>query len=365
MLVRIENSARQYAWGSETLLADLQGREPSGQPEAEIWFGTHPVSPARVSETGEALSELIEPLPFLVKFLAAAEPLSIQAHPDRARAEKRFAEENAAGIALDDPARLYRDANHKPELLVAITDFAALCGFRPIAEAVDEIESLAIAAPELEELVRALEGGGYKAAVEWAFAHPELTDRLDASRCLSRRRARLIEELCERYPADAGVLVSLLLNLVQLAPGEAIYLPAGNPHSYLQGLGVEVMAASDNVLRGGLTKKHVAVKELLAVLDYRELHDAKLAPRELSAGIAELISTEDFQVYELKPSATNLIADLELRAAAIVVCTAGTISISTSLDQLLEISQGEAAYLGGEARLFSVAGSGTGYLAMN
>lgn len=361
MLVRIENDALSYDWGSKTLLTDLRGLPEAEQPESEIWFGTHHGSPARSVENGKSLAELVEKLPFLVKLLACERPLSIQAHPNRERAAEQFAAENKRGLAIDAPERNYRDENHKPELLIALTPFSALCGFRPLEDSRAEIRSLAKAAPELADLLAELENG-YTAALGWAFANPQPLKALDPAHCLSRRRARLLERLLELHPGDPGVLVSLFLNLVTLAPGEAIYLPAGNLHSYLSGLGLEVMAASDNVLRGGLTNKHVDVAELLAIVDHRELAEPTQPMRELSSGVTEIIDTEDFRVYRLEPSARNVIADIELGSHAIVVCAAGTVSLSTSLDAPLELRAGQAAYIGAEARLFSAAGSGTAYL---
>jgi mannose-6-phosphate isomerase len=364
MLVRIENQPRSYDWGSKTLLADLLGKPEAEATESEIWFGTHHGSPARLAETGESLAEVADALPFLVKLLACERPLSLQAHPSRERAQLQFAAENQRGLALNAPERNYRDDNHKPELLVALTEFSALCGFRPLAETRAEIASLATDKPELLGLVEALEDG-YRAALSWAFVNAGAVTTLDPARCQSRRRARLLERLLELHPGDPGVTVSLFLNLVNLNPGEAIYLPAGNLHSYLSGLGVEVMAASDNVLRGGLTTKHIDVQELLSVVDHSELENPKQQTRSLSRGVTEVIDTEDFKVYRLEPTASNVIADLALGAAGIVVCVAGTVSVSTSLDAPLELRAGQAAYVGGEARLFSAAGAGTAYLTIS
>jgi mannose-6-phosphate isomerase len=364
MLALIENDPRSYDWGSKTLLADLLGRPAAEVPQSEIWFGTHHGSPARLAQSGQSLAEIVEALPFLVKLLSCERPLSLQAHPTRERAQLQFAAENELGLALNDPARNYRDDNHKPELLVALTEFSALCGFRPLLETRAEVASLAGDKPELLGLVAALEEG-YPAALAWAFANAPAAAALDPSRCQTRRRARLLEQLLEQHPGDPGVLVSLFLNLVNLNPGEALYLPAGNLHSYLSGLGLEVMAASDNVLRGGLTSKHIDVQELLTVVDHGELENPKQPERTLSRGVTEIIDTDDFKVYRLEPTAANIIADLALGAAGIVVCVAGTVSVSTSLDSPLELRAGQAAYVGGEARLFSAAGAGTAYLTIS
>jgi mannose-6-phosphate isomerase len=361
----LTNQPRSFVWGSRSLLSGLRREPETSQPEAEIWFGTHPISPAQTLPERQPLSELTtKPLGFLVKLLAAEQPLSIQAHPNRERAAAQFALENQRGLGIDDPSRNYRDDNHKPELLVAISDFSALCGFRPLTESMAELQSQAESNSVFYPWLRELQGGGYPAAMSWAFANPQLADELVSGSCLTPKRGGLVADLQSMYPGDAGILVSLMLNLVQLAPGEAIYLPSGNLHSYLGGLGLEVMAASDNVLRGGLTKKRVDVAELTAVVDYRELLNPKLKFTRLAHGIFRLVTTDDFDVYCLEPSASTVIADLELRHPTIAVCTAGSVIISTSLDSQLELKPGQAAYIGPEARLFSVSGSGTLYCAM-
>ncbi len=281
-----------YAWGSPTFLASLQGREPTGDPEAELWLGDHPVAPARVQVAGELrpLPELIaadpvaalgptddRALPYLLKILAAAAPLSLQAHPSAAQAAAGFAREEAAGIPRTAPHRTFRDPNPKPELVCALTPFDALCGFRPLEETVDLLASLDVAA--LAPVLTALRADG-------AAALPGVVGTLlgadaDASAALvaevvaacgrpagpyPAERAWAVR-LADAYPGDPGVVLALLLNLVSLAPGEALFLGPGNLHAYLEGAAVEIMANSDNVLRGGLTPKHVDVPALVGILD--------------------------------------------------------------------------------------------------
>ena len=299
----LENPVRPYAWGSRTVIAALRGEPtPSPHPEAEMWLGAHPCDPSPLVGRDGRRTSLLDAvrsdpegllgsdrsakwsgnLPYLLKVLAADEPLSLQAHPSAAQAAEGFARENAAGIPVDAPTRNYRDASHKPELICALTEFHALVGFRDPAATVPLLRALDV--PELaghtELLAAQPDADGLRALfTTWITLPQSVLDRVlpalqEACVRLAQsgggfgREARMALELSERYPGDAGVLAALLLNLVVLQPGEALYLPAGNLHAYLSGAGVELMANSDNVLRGGLTSKHVDVAELLRVLDF-------------------------------------------------------------------------------------------------
>ncbi|CAB4540245.1 unannotated protein [freshwater metagenome] len=315
-MFEIVNTPRDYAWGSRTAIAGLLGTVPSGSPEAELWLGDHPACPARVKSTGQSLIEWgalnperfgTGPLPFLLKVLAAETPLSIQAHPTRVQAEKGFAAENAAGLDPDSPTRNYRDANHKPEVIVALSDFSALCGFRPSSEqAVIVAELLHQGIPGSSELASTV-ATGLDTAVGWILTRGDgvnsLVEALSAgirapSDAVVNDALETARMLSRHFPGDPGVAVSILLNHVILRPGEALFLPAGNIHAYLHGLGIEVMAASDNVLRGGLTSKHVDVPELLSVLDFHELHEPRLEATEsngvrtFDSGLGDFILTE-------------------------------------------------------------------------
>lgn len=347
----------QYAWGNSELLADLLGIETPPHPIAEQWFGTHPTAPSQVlDEKKSTLLERHGELGYLVKFLAAAQPLSIQAHPNKEHAVKQF----AAGH------KSYADANHKPELIVAITEFRALCGFREQSDVLEDLSALADASESLKNLKSQFEAAGFEAAMQWIYETDDSTvlQLIANAPLLGRKRARLIEQLFELHGADKGILVSILMNLVTLEPNEALYLPAGNIHAYLSGLGVEVMASSDNVLRGGLTKKPVDVRELLKVLNYESLSDPKIKVKKLANGIWEYpTDADDFNVYRVEPSAANLLMDIELPNTAIAVCTQGEITISTSKEETLTLKRGEAGFIA-DARLFSLTGSGTGFLAL-
>lgn len=285
---RIEGAVQNYAWGSHESLAKLQGRAtPTSEPEAELWFGAHPGAPGPLLDLIEAdpegqLGAGHKHLPFLLKLLAAERALSIQVHPTKAQAEAGFAAEDAAGIPRDAFERNYKDDNHKPELLVALGEFEAMAGFRPVARTRELLDWLEL--PELDFLRDDLH-----AAVERALHLPdeEVSAVLDA---LTRRCrelvttadgwmgdvADLVLRLEEQYPADRGVLFALLLNRVELQAGEALYLDAGQLHAYVRGTGVEIMANSDNVLRCGLTPKHIDINELMKVVRWEELSDPRL-----------------------------------------------------------------------------------------
>ena len=321
----LRGAVRTYAWGSRTAIADFTGQpSPTAHPEAELWFGAHPGDPAWL-ETDEGERSLLDTLrsdpegqlgtavrgrfgdclPFLVKVLAADEPLSLQAHPSAAQAVEGFAREEKLGIPVTAPTRNYRDRSHKPELLVALGQFEALAGFRPAASSVELMRALAVS--DLDPFVNLLSGqsdaDGLRALfTTWITApQPDLDVLVPAviegaihyvrsGKKKFAAEARAVLELGERYPGDAGVLASLLLNRISLKPGEAIYMPAGNLHTYLHGVGVEVMANSDNVLRGGLTPKHVDVPELLRVLDFTPAADDVIHPRITRDG-TELVYT--------------------------------------------------------------------------
>jgi mannose-6-phosphate isomerase len=296
----LRNAVRPYAWGSRTTIAELLGREvPAPHPEAELWMGAHPGDPSTVVVGERSLLDLVasDPagqlgnetaerwgarLPFLLKILAAEEPLSLQAHPSAEQAAAGFAIEEAAGIPRDAATRNYPDPTAKPELLCALTEFHALAGFRDPHRTVALLR--AIQPPGLAPYVDLLAAQPNREGLRALFTtwitlpqpaldslEPELLDA-----CVEHVRehgefeleCRTILQLGESYPGDAGVLASSLLNRLVLAPGEAIFLPAGNLHAYLSGAGVEILANSDNILRGGLTPKHVDVPELLRVLDF-------------------------------------------------------------------------------------------------
>ena len=370
MLVRISGDQKNHAWGSRTLLQDhLRLGEPD-QQIAEVWFGTHTGGESIVIDSGKPLIELTgRPLSFLAKFLAADTPLSIQVHPNQDQAKAGFAKEQASGIPLDDPTRNYRDTSHKPEILVALSSFSALCGFRPRSE----LQEIFLAFSEIDERFGELAGKlATGSALEEIFNDLlqdkqlaarfgdtfQAPDLLASDQVLSHEARKLALSLLEKFPADTGAMVALMLNHIVLEPGEAIFLPAGNLHSYLSGLGVEVMAASDNVIRGGLTQKHIDQSQLLDITDFTELLEPLVAPVKLAEGFFEYpVSAAEFRVYLAKLTGSNLLADLDLPGQAMVICTSGEIAVSTSLGEREVVGKGHVVYLS-QAKKFSLSGSG-------
>jgi mannose-6-phosphate isomerase len=391
MFVAITNTPRDYAWGSRTAIAGLLGRQPSGGPEAELWLGAHPGSPSRIIEPGKTagttdLAAWIEAdpalalggtgadvprLPFLLKVLAAASPLSLQAHPTPEQAADGFARENAAGIPIDAPTRNYRDPFAKPELIYALSErFEALCGFRHAEDIrrdisrLSELDGGGSATAGLErwaELAR--DDDSLRAAFEWLISRGEGVESL-ISHVIGIARARpqefpTIVDLAADYPDDPGVLISLMLNRVSLQRGEALYLPAGNIHAYLDGLGVELMTASDNVLRGGLTSKHIDVPELLSVLDFRPVAVPYLQAEHPASGVEVFRpGVPDFQLARISGPAT-----LSLTGPAILVCSEGQVAVAGE-HETVTVARGESLYVTPDESRLRFTGDGIVFVAM-
>ncbi|MBF4569805.1 mannose-6-phosphate isomerase, class I [Plantibacter sp. VKM Ac-2880] len=395
MFVPLRATPRDYAWGSPTAIAELLGSEPSGRPEAELWLGAHPGAPTPIADPstvgGHADLErwlAADPtalggrgsLPFLLKVLAAAHPLSLQAHPDLARAAAGFTAENARGVPIDASHRNYKDALHKPELIVALRDgFEALCGFRELDATDALLGELVASAPDpaaaarinlLREMVAAPDGlrdtvrilleqlpGGLLDALVVAAAAPG-SGEFDAERALVGR-------LAEEYPGDPGVAVALLLNLVTLDAGEALYLPAGNIHAYLRGIGVELMAASDNVLRGGLTPKHVDVPELLEVLEFEPRPVPWLTPTDLGGGLSLFVpDVPDFELLrvDLTDEPTEQESSFRLPGPGIAIVTDGSVRIDGAASSV-ELGRGRYAFITPDEEELRFSGTGTLFLA--
>ncbi|MGO4536374.1 mannose-6-phosphate isomerase, class I [Leifsonia sp. 2MCAF36] len=384
MFVRIGNTPRDYAWGSTTAIAGLLGTEPSGGPEAELWLGAHPGSPSRVldpqlADGAENLAEWerTSDLPYLLKVLAADGPLSLQAHPSPEQARAGFERENAAGLAGDSPDRNYKDPFHKPELIFALSDpFEALCGFRDPAESRAALERLAAAGrggAVLTGFARTLDGepgAVLRRATEWLLGGDTDVDLLvaevvAAARALpDDRDADTVRMLDDAFPGDPGIVLALLLNRATLRPGEVLYLPAGNIHAYLRGLGIELMAASDNVLRGGLTRKRIDVPELVSVLDFAPIRATPLAAEHPSAGV-EVFRPDvpDFQLSRVELGDDDRTARLPLPGTAIALCTAGSLEL-TGAGGTLVLARGEAALVTADEGELSIAsGPGTLFVA--
>jgi mannose-6-phosphate isomerase len=452
MFVGITNTARDYSWGSLTAIPELLGTTPTGAPEAEVWLGAHPGSPAVILDPAQAggarnLAEWIatdpatalhgfatapldageQRLPFLMKVLAAASPLSLQAHPTPEQARAGFEREEAAGVPIDAPFRNYKDAHPKPELMLALSDtFEALCGFRAVADVHASLEVLERHDPSVAALrERLVDDSDLPSAFEWlisradgvdalvasvvAAATAELADRpgdvappalpasddastpasaasagdassadaassaaaassvVDGATPIAGPDSELAPEfvtvlsLAEQYPGDPGIVISLLINRVSLRRGEVLYLPAGNIHAYLDGLGIEVMASSDNVLRGGLTPKHVDIPELLSVLDFTVLPVPYLPATQLAPGVAAYRpDVTDFVLVHVEGD--DRAATVPLTGPAIVLCLSGSFDLAGAAGSGAgnggTVTRGQSVYVTPDEGPLLITGSG-------
>ena len=352
----IKNSIQEYPWGSRTFIPELRGElSPSNTPQAELWMGAHPKAPSEVQLDGrnvsllellqhhavEILGERVtarygERLPFLFKVLAAEEPLSIQAHPYLHQAKEGFARENAAKTPIDAFARNYRDANHKPEIIVALTEFWAFNGLRAIGEIIDSFERIGAAqlvkvlhrsasiaeSKELLDFLRTLLSLDTKeksSLIEASLKHAEKILPKDKD-----SKWEWFEKLHGKYRNDIGVLAPLFLNLVFLKPGDALFLKPGELHAYLRGAGIELMANSDNVLRCGLTQKHVDVNELLKVINAQSLVPALVEVQRINRCEKLYITpAQEFQLTELQLEPGNYFTANSDRNIEIIICIDG------------------------------------------
>ncbi|KND44325.1 MULTISPECIES: mannose-6-phosphate isomerase, class I [Streptomyces] len=345
---RLDNTVRPYAWGSTTAIPQLLGVAPTGEPQAEMWMGAHPGAPSRTGrgpltqvidaaperELGSrAVAKFGPRLPFLLKLLAAGAPLSLQVHPDLAQAKEGYEDEERRGVPIDAGHRNYKDANHKPELICALTEFDGLCGFRDPVQAAG--------------LLAALEVDSLKPYVDLLHAHPEeaalrevltavlAADPEEMTHTVTEAAAACARlggaytpyaDIAHHYPGDPGVIAAMLLNHVTLQPGEALFLGAGIPHAYLSGLGVEIMANSDNVLRCGLTPKHVDVPELLRIVRFEATDPGVLRP-EASPDGEEVYETpiDEFRLSRYVLPEATAAHDLTRATPQILLCTAGSV----------------------------------------
>jgi mannose-6-phosphate isomerase len=386
VVARLQNTIRDYAWGSRTAIPELTGVEPDGTPQAELWMGAHESAPS-VLPSGESLYDLVSSrptevlgeetaeefqgrFPFLAKLLAAEQPLSIQAHPSREQAIDGYARDEAAGIPRDAGDRNYKDAWPKPEILIALGPFDALVGFRPLDATVELLEALG--ADGFEELTDLLRNG----KLQDAFTHFMSSDRdtirpLVAALAEACRRydgedlaleVETLDRLCQEFPDDPGVLAALLLNRVRLERFQAVYLPAGNVHAYLHGTGFEVMANSDNVLRGGLTRKYVDVEELVSVVDFEPIASPVLAGTPVAPGItAYETGCEYFAVRRIDLTGDSL--EVPAEGPRIVAVVDGTAEVGADgTEAPVTLAAGQSAFVAGTEGPCSLRGSGTAFV---
>ncbi|MEU9407249.1 mannose-6-phosphate isomerase, class I [Streptomyces sp. NPDC048281] len=374
----LDNTVRPYAWGSPTAIPELLGTEPSGEPQAEMWMGAHPGAPSRTArgtlvevidadpkaELGEeAVARFGPRLPFLLKILAAGAPLSLQVHPDLAQAREGYEDEERRGIPVDAPDRNYKDANHKPELICALTEFDGLCGFRAPEQTAELLDGLGV--DSLKPYVDLLRAHPEEAALREVLTAILSADREEMARTVAEATAACTRlggdyapyaDIAHHYPGDPGVIAAMLLNRVRLQPGEALFLGAGIPHAYLNGLGVEIMANSDNVLRCGLTPKHVDVPELLRVVRF-EAGDAGVLRPEAAPDGEEVYETpiDEFRLSRYVLPEGTAAHDLTLPTPQILLCTAGAVHVGgydLAPGRSVFVPAGEKAEVSGAGTVF-------------
>ncbi|MFF3625172.1 mannose-6-phosphate isomerase, class I [Streptomyces sp. NPDC002467] len=375
---RLTNTIRPYAWGSTTAIPRLLGVDPTGEPQAELWMGAHPGAPSRLDrgDGEQALSDVIaaDPerelgaatvarfgpgLPFLLKILAAGAPLSLQVHPDLDQAKAGFEDEERRGVPFDAAHRNYKDPNHKPEMLCALTPFDGFCGFRPPLDAAELMDGLGV--DSLKPYVDLLHAHPEEAALREVLTAVLTADRAEMARTVADVEAaadRLggryapYSSLVHHFPGDPGVVAAMLLNHFRLQPGEAVFLGAGVPHAYIDGLGVELLANSDNVLRAGLTPKHVDVPELLKITNFQPGDPNVLRPEGNGEEVYEA-PIDEFRLsrFVLAPGAVARV--LPDGAPQILLCTAG----SPRAGELV-LAPGESVFVPADEKV-ELSGTGT------
>jgi mannose-6-phosphate isomerase len=394
-IYRLENSIQEYEWGSKTAIAKLLGRSsPSPVPQAELWMGAHPKAPSLVvcknrkialqrfidgspeKVLGAEVSERFSgTLPFLFKVIAAAKPLSIQAHPNIAQAREGFARETERGIPLNAFERSYRDRNHKPEILYALTPFWAMDGFRPFGEMLGLLKRVSFRSigPRVESFSKAPNRNGLKAFFHALMTLPEEKKRATVDEAVKWAKNQRDEKdtettdvrkwvlrLNKEYPWDIGVVCPLILNIVHLRPGDAFFTQAGVLHAYLEGAGIELMANSDNVLRGGLTKKFVDVRGLLHILSFEPTYFRKAAVKTPEDGVCEYESpAEEFSLSRIFLRSRNHYEEKGNRSVSILLCTEGHVRLQDLYNKNeIVMRKGESVLVAASAGSFRATGHG-------
>ncbi|PNH93701.1 mannose-6-phosphate isomerase, class I [Vibrio diazotrophicus] len=384
MFFVMNNLIQNYAWGSTTSINQLFGIDnPASKPQAEIWMGAHPNGCSTVLLDGEEtkLSTLISKdmnaflskevatrfgeFPYLFKVLAAEKALSIQVHPNKRQAELGFVAEEQQGVPLTAANRNYKDPNHKPELVYALTEYQAMNGFRPISEIINFFSELAI--PELQDLVNDLIAEQTPTGLANFFSgllslegeqkEMALTVLLAQASIIDMPLFDLISDLEEQYPGDIGLFAPLILNVITLAPGQAMFLNAETPHAYLKGTGLEIMANSDNVLRAGLTPKYIDVKELVACTHFSEtpFDNLLLAPIENNGVLEYPIPVDDFK-FSIILSATDL--SLEVHSAEILLPLDFALVLTHANGETCILEKGQSVFIPAYAQKYTIRSQG-------
>jgi mannose-6-phosphate isomerase len=395
-IVVLENRVQEYAWGSKTFIPELLGEpSPAIKPKAEMWMGSHPKAPSMVIYNGNriSLAELIRKdpsgtlgvsvarkfsnkLPFLFKVLSADRPLSIQSHPGREQAKAGFMRENMEKRSMESADRSYRDENHKPELICALEPLWALKGFRKIEDIIDIMDKFGDSAKGLEiDILRSQHvGGGLK-----GFFIALMNMERDRRRNLLDEIAVRIEDsglsgpafdwfrrLNSEYPGDIGVLSPLFLNVVYLQPTEAIHIRSGELHAYLGGAGLELMANSDNVVRGGLTSKHIDLPELVNILDFTPHIPDILGPEGSDAlETSYPVIAEEFMLSVISLNSKDSIYESRRsRSAEIMICTEGDARVTgRGKGEVLEFHRGMSVFIPASVNQYLIRGEATIYKA--
>ncbi|WP_159626588.1 MULTISPECIES: mannose-6-phosphate isomerase, class I [Actinomyces] len=388
---RLHGFRQRYDWGHPTAIPELLGEAPDGAPWAEQWLGAHPLGPATMGEGAGTLAQRIaaEParllgedvmlcfgprLPFLLKIIAPARALSLQVHPSIGQAIEGYEAEDRAGIDLASPVRNYKDRNHKPEMVLALTDFEAVAGFRAPRRAAEVLSGLS--SPLARRMRRTLRLAPGRFGIRQAFTDivsvdsrpsgeeiselvAELAARLAAGVSPSRRADSNAVEMARAFPGDPGIAAALLLNPVTLRAGEALFVPAGSVHAYISGLGVEIMASSDNVLRAGLTPKHIDIPEMLACVDYVAAPPVRPAPEYLSrATRAYYAPVDDFELLVTDVAAADGAVGVPGRGPRILLGIDGRVEVSTTAGRE-RLQRGQALFVGADERALTVEGDGS------
>ena len=390
----MKNTVQNYAWGSTSAIQKLLGQTASDhEPAAELWMGAHPKAPSRVKYQGQwlPLDDLIarypqdilgkqiaekfnQRLPYLFKVLAAARPLSIQAHPELTQARKGFESENIKGVPLEAAHRNYKDANHKPECICALSSFWALYGFRNIAAILLLMGKICPVGLkiELEQLKKHSDSTGLK-----EFFTKLMTMETEQKKRVIAEAAHLTQRyreedpafewtarLATEYPGDIGLLSPCFLNLIQLKPGQALFLPAGELHAYLEGTGIELMANSDNVLRGGLTPKHIDVPELLSVLNFipRRIEILQAMPKDGMEKFYPSLAKE-FVLSAIAIAGHDDYRKSNVKSAEILLCIEGEANLEDSSKNRIQIKKGDSAFISAAAGSYSMNGDAVFYKA--
>lgn len=389
----LKNSVQEYNWGSKTFIQELLGKS-SDNPMAELWMGAHPKAPSSVfldnksvplpaliqkeplNILGPAISgRFNKELPFLFKILAASMPLSIQAHPDRQQAVTGFENENSIKISINSPIRNYRDKNHKPEILCAITPFTALKGFRNIEDILFNFSQFDI--PSLKKLSEMLNNSPDQNGLKKFFSslmtlEPDDREEIINKAVLSAEKVvqpdqeqKWIIRFRQVFGMDLGVLSPLFLNLVHLNPGDALFIPSGELHAYLDGNGIELMANSDNVLRGGLTTKHVDVNELINILNFNQKPVEILRPEKSPQGeLKYKTPAEEFALSIINLEQEHSYRSPQERNVEIMICVNGNAGfLELESGQRVDVTRGESIIIPAAVKQYNIQGNAMLYKA--